>query len=752
MQTLIKQLSLLNQTQSILVNLAVILKIFGWFRVINQRDMRLLLGSLVIGIGLVSCYGDDTQERNLDHDHNNQKSENSQVLDNDELSDEVDVPVENPLKKDDDSATTEHFHDGGVKVGAEDGNEQDLNEYAMDYPDENNWDRSFELPKGYSWVTNLTAEVMSSWRARPGGTISVVGVFPNTLRVYGPTGNFDSKYHTLSDEFAMPLIELHDNTKRYIPALATHWATHDEALSNQVFFRLNSRAQWSDGEPIKVKDLIFAKTMAFSQDVADVDLKELFTNYIKDIRDLGHGVFVIETHAEVSAQVILNYAARLKPAPSHFYILDQNWQNRYDTQVQPTSGAYELDVQASDLDGVRSRPGVYVFKKVKDWWGRDLRYFKHNYNFDQVDLLVALQSKLNNFKNLEYGMMLSHKITYMFVNHMFDSIHFMMKSEPSIDPYHLTRGYWRRYVHYVSPPRGAEMGLFLNTQDKHLSDPQVREAVIHALYAKFYSKLPTYGRVANFSSGYGGYDNPSVQPKPYDPEIAQQLMAAAGYTLNEDKVWAKDGEPLELNFAMAPEYSTVDDAYFRNGDNVAKIARPHGFVINFVQTTAADTPNMFDDLVDQPVSYQGIITSGAMLNAAAPMHYYDRLHSQANNSGTVTNYSYLQHPAMDELIEAYRREVVVTEKQKLSQQIIALVHELDIFVPLFYAKKQGMYVRSYIGMPRIPGTQARLKDPIRYGWINPEVEDYVLQQINWQASAAKHTHPRIVTSDGVLSK
>ena len=57
-----------------------------------------------------------------------------------------------------------------------------------------------------------------------------------------------------------------------------------------------------------------------------------------------------------------------------------------------------------------------------------------------------------------------------------------------------------------------------------------------------------------------------------------------------------------------------------------------------------------------------------------------------------------------------------------------------------------------MGMPRIPGTQVRLKDPIRYGWINSEVEDYVLQQINWQASAAKHTHPRIVTSDGVLSK
>lgn len=636
----------------------------------------------------------------------------------------------------------------------------------MSYPDGNDWLRDYQLPPGYSWVTNLTDEVLSSPRASQGGTFVMVGIIPNTLRVFGPRRH-DSVYHRVVADVQMPLIELHPNTKNYTPALASHWATHQDATSNLVFFRLNPRAQWSDGEQITVQDFIFTQAMASSVDVNDVQLRQLFAQNIKEVRELDEGIMVVQTHQPLTPDRILYYAAQLQPAPSHFYTLDRSWQDKYHTKIQPTSGPYEFDVEASALDDML-RPGNryagYFFKKVDNWWGSDLRFFKNSYNYDRIALAVAYPEYRQDMDQLAASMLVARQTSYMTFSSKgraaLEAFHYAFTVAESESFYGIRMGYDRKYFHYTDPPRGGTMGLFLNTQDKHLAHPGVRKAVIGALDidgAAFnvgggsmgvLDVFPFLGRVANISGGYGGFDHPDIKPKPFAPEQVQIWMEEAGYSL-VDGLWTKDGEALELKIVMPADYITGEDPNYAVTGYIAKKASMLGFKLQFVQ---AGGVNNLEDLaqLSGKEGYQGVMLNGAMPHASAPIHYYEQLHSQANQSGTITNVSQLNDAGIDALIEAYQTEMNLASKQQLSHQIIARVHDLDIFVPLFYDKIQSMYLRSFFSMPLVLGTRLSLKHPLRYGWIDEDLKQYVDNQAIFQTDASSmHVLPKVVMSDAL---
>jgi peptide/nickel transport system substrate-binding protein len=99
--------------------------------------------------------------------------------------------------------------------------------------------------------------------------------------------------------------------------------------------------------------------------------------------------------------------------------------------------------------------------------------------------------------------------------------------------------------------RGIGPMVLLNTEQPPFDDVRVRQAFNMALDRETLIKvvllgqaIPQYGPISPSVQGYWpgveyiGYN--------YDFEKAQTLMTEAGYALNNDGVWEKDGEPLTL--------------------------------------------------------------------------------------------------------------------------------------------------------------------------------------------------------------
>ena len=63
-----------------------------------------------------------------------------------------------------------------------------------------------------------------------------------------------------------------------------------------------------------------------------------------------------------------------------FHKLGKNWVKYYNWKVEPTSSPYKISP---------FKHGKFIkFKRIKDWWGNDLRYLRGGYNFDEIHLKV----------------------------------------------------------------------------------------------------------------------------------------------------------------------------------------------------------------------------------------------------------------------------------------------------------------------------------------------------------------------------
>ena len=106
-----------------------------------------------------------------------------------------------------------------------------------------------DLPGDLDWEEGLDQPELGSSRARKGGTFNTYfsGLsFPPTIRSIGKSANnsFRSEHW---DNIEMALVSLHPNTMETIPGLADRWAVGKDGRT--VYFRINEKARWSDGNP-----------------------------------------------------------------------------------------------------------------------------------------------------------------------------------------------------------------------------------------------------------------------------------------------------------------------------------------------------------------------------------------------------------------------------------------------------------------------------------------------------------------------
>jgi microcin C transport system substrate-binding protein len=328
-------------------------------------------------------------------------------------------------------------------------------------------------------------------------------------------------------------------------------------------FNLNPKARWHDGQPVTADDVVFS-----------------FNAIVKD----GHPQYrllyrdVDGVAAEGPRRVIF----RFKPGDSRrdlpllvaqMTILSQAWFKGRDfaaTTLEPplASGPYRVD----KVDAGRS----IAYRRVKDYWGKDLpvNVGRHNFDLVRIDYYRDRDVALEAFFAGEYDWRIEN--TARAWSTAYDD-------RPAVK-----KGQVQRAVLDDETPSGVQ-AFFLNTRRDKFRDRRVRQALNLAFDYEWMNKTLFYGLYTRTRSMFENsdlaatglpsalelallnpyraglpaevfsaqYESPRSDGKPGQDGVrdnlraASKLLAEAGYVI-KDKVLVhqKTGEPLQIEFLL----------------------------------------------------------------------------------------------------------------------------------------------------------------------------------------------------------
>ncbi|MCX5880819.1 MAG: extracellular solute-binding protein, partial [Deltaproteobacteria bacterium] len=389
-----------------------------------------------------------------------------------------------------------------------------------------------KLPEDIQWLTNDSDSVYASSDAVKGGTLNTAILsFPMTFRTVGPDSNGSFRSAILDNDLS--LINIHPNTLNIIPELATHWAFGKDKKS--MYFKLNPNAKWSDGKPVTAADYVFTLEFMRSTHIVAPWYNDYFTQEIDSVIVFDdYTIAVVGTKAEPDLHLKLG----INPTPRHFYgTLGPDFVARYNWKVVPNTGPYLID----DF-----QTGKYIrFKRKKDWWAQDLKYFKNRFNVDRVNYTVV-----RDFNMLwEYFKKGKEDVFGLTIPKYWHD-----KTQIPV----FEKGYAHK-IWFFNDTQQSAMGLWLNQDRDIFKDPNVRYAFSHAMnIEKVIDQVlrGDYFRLEQAFMGYGPYTNDTIQARRFDLEKVDHYMKASGWHRGTDGIWEKEGKRFSVEVTYGFEEHT----------------------------------------------------------------------------------------------------------------------------------------------------------------------------------------------------
>lgn len=343
-------------------------------------------------------------------------------------------------------------------------------------------------------------------------------------------------------------------------------------------FNLNPKARWHDGTPVTAEDVVF------TFEAVQRDGHPLYQLVLRDLKSITaegpHRVVFRFKESETLRDLPLTVAA----VP----ILSKAWfegRNFADPTLEPplASGPYRI----ARVDAGR----MLVFKRVKDWWAKDLPVYRGRYNFDVIreDYYRDRDIALEAFFAGEYDFreeVISRAWATRYAGH------------PAVDS-----GRIKREVLKDHTPSGVQ-AWFLNTRKPHLLDRRVRQAINLAYDFEWSNKTLFYGLYKRTRSMFENSDlaasglpseaelqllepyRSQVPPEVFTQEFqpprtdgsgnnrenlkkAQQLLLQAGWQIRNGKLVDAEGKPFALEFVLyEPSFQRIINPFARNLERI----------------------------------------------------------------------------------------------------------------------------------------------------------------------------------------
>ena len=565
-----------------------------------------------------------------------------------------------------------------------------------------------EVPKDLVWKDGMDQPEIGDPAALKGGVFRrFIPSFPPTIRPFGDNSN-NSFRGDAYDYIELPMVSLHPETMKEIPGLAKAWAESPDGRT--VYFKLDPEARYSDGVPVRARDFIVAVYLRVSDHIVNPYAKQFYRENIAQIAiydDTTVSVSLPETKAYAAA-----LAGAITPSAPHFYSeYGADYNERYQWRFPPTTGAYEIRPD----DVVK---GVSITQtRVKDWWARDRKYYKHRFNPDKI-VHTVVRDESKAFELFRAGELDTFYLTRPEL--------WYEKSE--IEPVH--KGYIERVTFYNRYPK-IPRGLYLNVAKPPLDKLDVRIGIQHAMNWQKVIDVMFRGdcqRLNAFNEGYVTFSDPSIRSRPYSIELARAAIRKAGYTVEgKDGILSKpDGTRLSVSVSYP-----VMPVYDRMFAILCEEAKACGFELRL-------------DGLEGTVSYKKVMQkqhemtlSSWMISPPIP-DFHQFLHSSnaVDDKGALkpqTNNIFSWRRAdTDELSEKVRTARNAEELRDAAWKLQRIMHDEAIFVPAYAVDYMRLGSWRWVRWPDCPET--RFSPPVVFDphevfvfWIDEKAREETQQ-------------------------
>ncbi len=526
-------------------------------------------------------------------------------------------------------------------------------------------------PADIEWTTNDADKAYSSPDAKTGGEFNIgILSFPMTFRTVGPDSNGSFRSAILDNQLS--LINIHPNTMNIIPELATHWAFGKDKKT--MYFKLNKDARWSDGEPVTADDFLYTLEFMRSRHIVAPWYNDYYTNEIdKVVKYDDNTIAVVAKRPGPDLHLKLG----VHPTPEHYYKeLNKDFVRTYNWKIAPNTGPYII----SDF-----KKGKYIaFERKKNWWARDLRFFKHRFNADKVVYTVIRDYNLM-WEHFKKGKLDMFPVTLPKYWHE--------KTKTDV----FEKGYVNRIWFFNDTEQSAQ-GLWMNQDAPVFADKNVRYAFAHAMNIEKVIRRVLrndYFRLEHGFMGYGPYTNPDIRARRFDIEKVDHYMKAAGWTRGPDGIWQKD----RMRFSVRVVYSI--DEHTPRLVVLKQEARRAGVELRLQKMDPSTT---FKKILEKKhdVAWMGWSTS-------LRPQYWEHFHSVNAHKPQTNNITNTDDPEMDKLIESYRGSFDADERIRLSKRIQEKIYDICPFIPTFMVPYVRQAYWRWWRLPSPPGSR-RTKD------------------------------------------
>jgi microcin C transport system substrate-binding protein len=399
-----------------------------------------------------------------------------------------------------------------------------------------------DLPADLKWETGLDYPEVGDPEAKKGGTFNYdMPNFPPTLRFIGPEGSntFRSEHY---DNIEMTMLNRHPNEDKWIPCIAKEWAISTDRKT--AFYKIDPDASYSDGVKVNADDFFMLFYVSTSKHAKDPYKADYFPKEFEAITKYDDLTFSV-TMKKVNPDPLL--IANMPPLPRHFFReFTDDFPARYQWRKMPTAGAY--DILPEDIRFGRS----ITLTRVKNWWAKDKKYYRHRYNADRlVYRMVSTMDK--GFELFRQGKLdfFSSSAQLLPPNFWYDRG----------DVPELLNGYIERYSFYNQYPRVPRC-IYINQSRPLLDQLAIREGLHHAFDIEKVISVVLRDdavRMQSAFAGFGRFTSPNLKARTYDPAKAREFFAKAGFnTPGKDGVLTNaQGQRLSfmLSLGNMPLYS-----------------------------------------------------------------------------------------------------------------------------------------------------------------------------------------------------
>jgi len=490
--------------------------------------------------------------------------------------------------------------------------------------------------------------------APQGGTLNMVlSAEPSTLNPITATDYYSSVIRTFVLD---TLMDMNPETYEYVPGLAEK--AEQSADGKTITFYLRKGAKFHDGKPLTAEDVKFSFEAIFDPKYNAMHLRPYYENFEPKAE-------VLDPHTvrfTVKEKYFRNFdtLASMRIAPKHVYGDPEKGRRKNKTIVG--SGPYKLE----RYDQGQS----IVLVKNKDWWGKDLNWFKGKYNFERI------RFRFIKDENIALEALKKGEIDF------FEGLTAEGYMKKAVGPE------WGKTVFKVktenlSPKSYGFIGW--NLRRELFQDKNVRHALQllmnrDEMNKKFRFNMDTPASGPWYSQSE--YADPKVKPVPYDPKKAVELLKKAGWEdRNKDGILEKDfnGKTREFRFTLSYANKDSEKYWIMYQSDLRKVG-----IDMKLQVLEWNT---FLKNLDE-----GNFDASALAWSAGSVHVDPKQiwHSSTAVKGG-SNFIGYKNPEVDKLIDQARQELDKQKRIPILRKVYRMIAEdypygfLFIGTPVLYA-------------------------------------------------------------------